>query len=238
MALPCDTPVFHWPFSENVCSILCMQIVRVKETGIEAAAARAAGELRSGKIVIMPTDTLYGVAVDAFSNEAVDRVYDLKGRDEHKPIHCIVRDLETASEYAKIDPIARVIADRFLPGPLTIVVRKKDSIETGIGRNIATIGIRIPNEPFCLALAAKFERPFTTTSANKSGMPPEFSIGAIVSQFGSDATKIDLVIDAGELPRRAPSTIVDISNGDVVILREGAVSAADIFKAVADGTRI
>jgi L-threonylcarbamoyladenylate synthase len=111
-----------------------------------------------------------------------------------------------------------------------LILKKRGGIDTGIARDMDSIGIRIPNSDFCRSLASEFGLPYTTTSANKSGEKPERVVSAILQQFGSGAHLIDLVIDAGELPERLPSTVVDVSSGEVALVREGAISS----KAVAD----
>lgn len=198
--------------------------------GIHKAVERAAGVLRSGGVILYPTDTLYGLGSNAFSDEAVAKVYAIKSRDERKPIHCVVADLAMAEQYAEVNDTARKLAEKFLPGPLTLVLKKKQDVGSGIAKNIEAIGIRIPNNEFCLSLAKKFG-PYTTTSANVAGAKDQRSVHTILSQLGERAQMIDLVIDAGELPERKPSTVVDVSSGEVRILREGAISKKEILEA-------
>ena len=200
-----------------------METIRLSEAGVEAAALRAAALLRGGGVILYPTDTLYGLGVDALSDGAVAKIYALKGRGKEKPIHCVVSDLEMAAEYADVNDVARKLARDFLPGPLTLVLKKKSGINTGIAKRIDTIGIRIPDNDFCLALARKFGKPYTTTSANASGMEPLSTVDGILTQLGDNARYIDLIIDAGELSKREPSTVVDLSGGTPLILREGAI---------------
>lgn len=209
-----------------------METVRLSAVGVEAAALRAAAVLRAGGIVLYPTDTLYGLGTDAFSDDAIAKIYTIKGRDERKPIHCIVADLAMAQMYGEFNETARRLVKEFFPGPLTIVVEKKQGLESGIARDIETIGIRIPDNEFCIALAREFDKPYTTTSANISGLKSPSTIKAIVEQLGASAEQIDLIIDAGTLPPGAPSTVVGVSGTDVVILREGAIPAGEIFEAL------
>ena len=198
--------------------------------GIRAAAIA----LQHSDVILYPTDTLYGLGADALSNEAVAKIYTIKGRDEGKPIHAIVADLEMAERYAYIDDAARVLAARFLPGALTLILKKKSWIETGIAKGIDTFGIRIPDNAFCKNIVEAFGGPITTTSANRAGMMPMRSVHDILEQLDEQADGIALAIDAGELPQRAPSTVVDLSGTRPVILREGAISAADIWSALVE----
>lgn len=206
-----------------------METITLSGTNIEECAARAAGVLRAGGIVLYPTDTIYGLGADAFSDDAVSRVYAIKGRDERKPIHCIVADFREAEKYAEFNDAAVLLARAFWPGALTLVLNKKVRIDAGIGNGIDTIGIRVPDHDFCLALAKEFGKPFTTTSANVSGMETLATTGGVLEQIGEARGAIDLVVGAGELPPSAPSTIVDICSESPVILREGAIPAGEIF---------
>lgn len=196
------------------------------------AVSVATDVLSSGGVIIYPTDTLYGLGADALSDSAVARLYAIKARDEKKPIHAIVADLQMAERFAYVDGAARVLAERFLPGPLTLIQKKKQGIETGIAKGIDTFGIRIPDNDFCKSLVEQFGGPITTTSANRSGMHPMRTVETILEQLGELSGDIDCVIDAGELPERAPSTVVDCSGARPVILRIGAISESDIWEAL------
>lgn len=196
------------------------------------ASIKAAGALRSGGIILYPTDTLYGLGADAFSDEAVDKIYAIKNRDPNKPIHAIFSDIQMVEEYAAVTDLARKLAEKFLPGALTLVLKKKIGIETGIARGMETVGVRIPNNTFCIETARSFGRPFTATSANISNEVTGLSIEEIFSQLGERKKMIDLVVDGGALPLQAPSTVVSLVSGTPVILRIGAISKKDIEMAL------
>lgn len=210
-----------------------MEILRVQD---EHAAGYAAAQIDAGSVIIYPTDTLYGLGADALSDSAVKHIYEVKGRDEGKPIHAIVADLQMAERYAHINNAARVLAGAFLPGPLTLVLRKKAGIETGIAKGMDTFGIRIPDNVFCRELVEKFGGPITTTSANRAGMLPMPTIAKIREQLGESAATIVLAIDAGEMPKRLPSTVVDCSEDQPVVLREGAIPAVALMSALVRGS--
>ncbi len=199
------------------------------DSGVGKCAIRAAGVLRQGGVIVYPTDTLYGLGADALSDDALAKVYAIKGRDPQKPIHCIVADLEMAAQYAEVNDVARKLAEKFLPGPLTMILKKNKEVLNGIARSIDTIGIRIPNNEFCLELARTFGKPFTTTSANIAGEATGGSIDAIEEQLGASAAGIDLWVDAGVLPESAPSTVVNLVSGFPSVLRQGAIPSADIL---------
>ncbi len=201
------------------------------------AAAKAAETLQAGGVVLFPTDTLYGLGVDAFSNEAVDKIYAIKGRDEGKPIHALVRDIEMAERFCEIADEVRLLIERLPKGKVTFICKKKSGLETGICRYIDTFGFRIPDSEFCLTMIEAFGGPVTATSANVAGQTPQRSVAAILEQFEhSDILQnvgmIDLVVDGGELPESQPSTVVSFAEHHPVILREGAVSAAAVWNAL------
>lgn len=213
-----------------------MKTVRLTGENDQQAAEQAAAVLKSGGVVLYPTDTLYGLGVDALSDAALDKVIAIKGRDEKKPIHAVVADLDMAARYAVVDDLARRLAKRFLPGALTLILKKLPGVTTGIGRQGDTFGIRMPNHSFCLELAHRFDGPYTTTSANRAGEQSMHAVPAILSQLESPFTGvlenpgIDLVIDAGAVQPSLASTIIDLSGERPLILREGAIASADIWE--------
>ncbi len=188
--------------------------------------------LRSGGIVLYPTDTLYALAVDARNPEAIRKLKKLKGRDEGKPISIVVADMIMAAAYGDVNEAARKLADQFLPGALTIVLDKKDTVLDELAGGGQTIAIRIPDSPFCLALARALGGAYTATSANVSGEETRRTVSDILGQFGNHAPLVDYVIDIGELPARKASTIVDVHDGEMKIIREGVISSKEIMKAL------
>jgi L-threonylcarbamoyladenylate synthase len=203
----------------------CMEIIPITDP---VALERAAEVLRSGGVILYPTDTLYGLGADALSDDAVAKVKTIKGRDAVKPIHAIVADVEMANEYVEFGEKAFALACAYMPGPLSLILKKRAGVDTGIGKDMDTFCIRIPDNQFCIELARAFGKPYTTTSANLAGEVTGRSVQAIIQQLGEKAALIDLVIDAGELPERKPSTIVNVSTDTVVIEREGAISRAEL----------
>lgn len=178
------------------------------------------------EIVLFPTDTLYGLGVDATHAEAVLRLQKLKGRESGKPISIIVSDMHMAEAYAEVTPLARRLAERFLPGKLTLVLNAKklpEEVTAGTG----TVGIRIPDHSTPHGLVTEFGTPITATSANISGMETKATVQEILEQFGDRAHMVTRVIDGG-IMNGAPSTVVDARGDEPVILREGAISEADI----------
>lgn len=185
----------------------------------------AAEILRSGGVVLYPTDTTYALAANALDERAVDRVFQVKGRDYSKPIHVIVRDIEQAAQYVVVGETARMIADHFLPGALTLVLplREDSGITPLLIAGGATLGVRIPDHPICEALSNALPFPVTTTSANRSGMPNTYSVEAVQEQLGADFDKIDLTLDVGKLDSSSVSTVIALEGESVKLIREGAI---------------
>lgn len=208
-----------------------METVVLTPENTQEAAEKAAAVIDRGGVVLYPTETLYGLGADATSDEAVKKLYAIKGRPEGKPIHALVSDESMASRYGEVSSDARLLMQR-VRGPLSLIVKKKDARAGGIMRGIDTFGFRQASHPFCVALVRAFNGPVTTTSANRAGTLPYRSVPEILEQLGDGARGIDLVIDAGELPQSLASSIVDLSSGQLEILREGAVPASEILAAV------
>lgn len=197
--------------------------MRIDEVGIEAAAAHAAQALCEGAIVLYPTDTLYGLAVDAGNPDALSRLYDLKGREQDKPMSVVVPDIASIDDLAILSSEARSYAERFLPGALTLVLSARENLPSVLAPK-RKIGVRIPDDPFCLALARAFKKPFTATSANRSGKETLGTLDAIRTQFGTDAEAIALWVDGGSRSGGIGSTVLDLTTPIPHILREGALS--------------
>lgn len=202
-----------------------MEIVRLKDKGVDYAVKKALAVLKKGGIIIYPTDTLYGLGVDARNGEALTRLKELKGREGKKPISVIVSDIKHMEACGVLTVEAKRLAATFLPGPLTLVVQAHPSMPTEIQLNGA-IGLRIPKHEFCEKLARAYNGPITTTSANISGLPTKRTVEDIIWHFGKNISHVDLVIDAGELPESPPSTVVRCTDETPYVLREGAIPKA------------
>src|SRR3989344_1104325 len=206
-----------------------MEVLSLTEDNLDECVARAAAVLRAGGVILYPTDTLYGLGADALSDAAVSKVKTIKGREEGKPMHAIVADIEMAEQYGEVDDRIRLLAKELPMGQLTFIVKKKDDLKTGIAKGIDTFGFRIPDNDFCLALVREFGGPITATSANKSGEVPQRSVENILEQLGARAHSIGLVIDAGELPECKPSSVVDLSGIETRIERAGAIPVSPVL---------
>jgi L-threonylcarbamoyladenylate synthase len=185
---------------------------------LKSVVEKATQVLENGGVILYPTDTLYGLGVDSLNKSALKKLRLIKGRSSDKAFSHIVADLEMAKRYGEINEVAEKLANTFLPGPLTLILKNREE----------TFGIRIPNNMFCISLSKKLDGPCTATSANVSGLSSEVSIDKILEQLGEKSKLIDLIIDAGELSVQKPSTVVDVSRGEIDILREGAISKEEI----------
>lgn len=172
--------------------------------------------LRRGGLVIYPTDTVYGLGADAENENAVRKVYEVKGRPEEKRLTIAVSDTKMLEEYALLDDITRELLRKFLPGKVTFVLKKTARVLDLV--NPEAIGVRIPNLPIILEIIREFGRAITATSANLSGRPPKLDPDDVVREI-----RADLLLDHGVLPRSRPSTVVDLTRGEPILIREGDV---------------
>ena len=183
---------------------------------------------KTGGLVIYPTETLYGIGADATNQRAVDKLTKYKNRPFGKPYSIVVTDIKMAQKYAHLNKTAKNLYKKFLPGPLTVVSRGKHNLAAGVESEDGTLGIRIPNNKLVLNIAKKYGKPFTATSANASYKKRPYTIDDILSNIGSKQKKlIDLIIDAGRLPKNEPSTVVDTTLDDPVVLRQGDIKLKD-----------
>ncbi len=157
--------------------------------------------LRNGGLVIYPTETVYGVGVDATNPKAVEKLISYKNRPFGKPFSVAVSDVEMAKKYVKINKIAREIYNKFLPGPVTVVSKGKQKVAPGIESESGTLGIRIPDYKLVTDVVSILGKPLTATSANASYKKRPYSVSNILDNLSTKQKKlIDLIIDAGTLP--------------------------------------
>jgi L-threonylcarbamoyladenylate synthase len=208
-------------------------VVRVDEERPDPKViAQAARLIRDGVVLVVPTDTCYIFAVNALNTVATKLVYAIKNRPLDQPIHIAVRDLAMASEYVELNEWAILLASKFFPGPLTIVLPKKETIPDILVGGGKTVGIRIPANRILLELISTAGLPITATSANPSGSPTPYTVAEVLRQLGPQATGLKLALDQGPLPRIATSTIIDLSTSKPHILREGPIPGAELLKAL------
>jgi L-threonylcarbamoyladenylate synthase len=190
----------------------------------------AAVVLRSGGIVALPTDTVYGLCAVATDAAAVERIYEIKGRDPGQALPVFAGSVEQAGLIAEMTAPARALAAKFWPGALTIVLRRKPSFATRAAAGGDTIAVRVPGDAVIRELALQLG-PLTGTSANLAGRDECHTAADVRAQLG-DA--VDLVVDAAVAATGKPSTLVDCTEAGVVrVLRDGAVSRGAIEAALA-----
>jgi L-threonylcarbamoyladenylate synthase len=186
----------------------------------------AAKWIRSGAVVAIPTDTLYGLAADPFSADAVARVFAVKGRSAGSALPLIAADAgQIATHLGRLPDIAARLAERFWPGPLTILMPATRLLAREVSGDTGTVGVRVPANPVARAICAACGHPVTATSANVSGEPAPATADAVERALGD---RIELLIDTGPAPGGAPSTIVDVTGGEPRLVRAGAISWDEI----------
>ncbi len=190
--------------------------------------SRAVEFLKSGQVIAYPTETIYGLGADALSRKAVKRIYDLKSRDYGLPISILVADLKMLrTVVASVPDRTLPLMRKYWPGPLTILFPVSDIIPKGFVTNTGKIGIRVSSNPVAAALVESFGGPITTTSANLSGFPPSLSVKHVQKYFGE---KLPCIVDGGECEPSRGSTVVDIADESMRIIREGAISADEVIR--------
>jgi L-threonylcarbamoyladenylate synthase len=193
------------------------------------AIPRALQILKQGGVVAFPTDTVYGIGVNVFSSESIEKLFIIKGRDAAKAIPVLIGDpAQLDLVAASASEAALRLAQRFWPGPLTLVVSRHPSLPTVLS-SLPTVGVRMPDHPVALRLLRQ-SGPLATTSANLSGGPDPSSAQEVLSQL---AGRIDLVLDGGPCPGGVPSTVVDCISSDLRLLRPGPLSLEDLRQALA-----
>lgn len=184
--------------------------------------------LNAGQVVAIPTDTFYGLAVDPVNLRAVDRIYELKTRARHKPLSLLIAEVAQAYELAPtIDGAFDRLAERFWPGPLTIVVKAGAKLPLRVTANTGNVALRVPESAIARAVVSRLGLPITATSANLAGSPECTYADCVRKQLGD---KIPLIVDGGPTGRSTATTIVDLSGGgnSWMILREGAIPTHEI----------
>ena len=201
-----------------------MKILKIQNYKKSDIISQAVEVLKNGGILIYPTETAYGVGVDATNQRAVNRVLDYKSRQAGKPLSVAVCDQKMAKQYIQVNQTTQSIYKNFLPGPITVISRGKQKVAKGVESEQGTLGIRIPDYGLMLEIIKKFGRPITATSANLSGEKTPYSIDDILENI-SDKRRamVDLILDAGQLPKRPTSTVVDATMEDYQVVRRGAV---------------
>ena len=197
---------------------------------IESNISRAISALKNGNIIVYPTDTLYGLGADIYNDNAVRKVFKVKKRPFNDPLPVAVSDFAELEKIADIDERTQRLVEQFLPGKLTLILKKKDIISDIVTGGLDKVAIRIPNNRIALEILTSFG-PITATSANIHGSKTPYIINEINMQLKEN---VSVYLDNGRLKGQA-STIVDLTNNQVRVLRKGAIPEKDILDAILNG---
>ncbi len=187
----------------------------------------------NGGVISFPTETVYALAADASNHDAVDKIYKLKNRFSDKPLPVLVGDIYQANRVVEFNQRAQKLALCFFPGPLTLVLKAKlhGNLASNVNQNIATVGIRMPNNLTALKILKAVGRPLVGTSANISNQKSAISGEEVLQAFGD---LIDILVDSGGANTGIPSTILDLTGEQVKILREGSITKEKIEAIIAE----
>jgi L-threonylcarbamoyladenylate synthase len=212
---------------------LTAEILRIHPDEPERARVdQVVASLHQGSVVALPTDTFYGLAVDPVNLHAVDRIYDIKARARHKPLSLLIAEVAQAYDLAReLDTAFDRLAEKFWPGPLTVIVRAGGKLPLRVTANTGNVALRVPEAAIARAVVARLGLPITATSANLRGFPECTSANCVREQLGD---QIPLIIDGGPTARTVATTIVDLSGGghSWMIVREGAIPTHEIALAL------
>lgn len=181
-------------------------------------------ELRTGATLVYPTETCYGLGCDATNADAVARVFAIKKRQGNKPVLMVMPNVEMLIEYVEWNETLENLAQKYWPGPLTVVAPLKAGVKLppGVVGEDGTIAFRVTSHPLPVALAQALGRPLVSTSANLAAHASPYEFAAVISMFATQLIQPDILIDAGALPHRSPTTIVRLgAAGEIEILRQG-----------------
>jgi L-threonylcarbamoyladenylate synthase len=190
------------------------------------AIQEAATWILDGGLVSIPTDTLYGLAADPFSRDAVARVFAVKGRAAGQALPLIAADAgQVAAHLGALPAAGQRLADKFWPGPLTLIITAPSTLAADVTGGTGTVGVRVPANLIARSICAEAGRPITATSANLSGEPATADPEVVERTLGD---RLDLLIDAGTTRGGAPSTMVDVTGAEPRLVRAGAIAWDEI----------
>ena len=182
--------------------------------------------LKRGDVIVFPAETLYGLGADALNDAAVEKVFHLKGRNPHNPIPVLVADHEMLHTLvAKVPTVARKLMERYWPGPLTLVLPGQKNIPKPLCNREGGVGVRISSQPIATLLVNGLGRPLTATSANPSGKEPARTLQVAKNYF---VHRVDVFVDGGTLTSKSGSTVVEVMEDSIKIIREGEINAYEL----------
>lgn len=203
-----------------------MRILKLSESPKELFLIKQV--LEKGKVLVLPCDTVYGLFSNASNEESVRKIFAIKEKDFKNPIGIYVKDIETAKNLAYIDPGRESLLNKFWPGKVTFIFKKRKEKLPYVGTE-ETIGIRIPNDNLFQGLFKIIDFPVAQTSANIAGQPAKTKFREVIREFEGEEEKPDIFFDAGDLPSAKASTVVDLTTEPPMVLREGEITEEEIL---------
>ena len=185
--------------------------------------------LNENKIVIFPTETVYGIGGNALNEQVVEKLYQAKKREARKPISVLVKNKIAIKDIAYVSDSVAKIVDAFMPGPLTLVLKKRDNISSVLTAGSDTVGVRIPKNKIALSILDRLNYPLATSSANISGTANSVDFAKLITEFKND---VAIFIKGDVSSDLQASTVAIVDNGKVNILREGKITLSDLQEAI------
>ena len=196
----------------------------------------AVAALARGEVIVFPTETLYGLGADALNFSAVEKVFQLKGRDPHNPFPVLVSDRAMLdSLVTEITPLAEKLMARFWPGPLTLVLPARTDVPKPLVNSTGGVGVRISSQPIAQEIVKMLGRPLTATSANPSGQPGAQTLAQARNYFSGE---IEIFIDGGALASRTGSTVAAVARSKIKIIRAGDIAKSELETALGKGVEV
>lgn len=201
-----------------------MEVLSIESLGEGSVIEKVVDVLKKGGLLVYPTETVYGLGVDATSAHALEKLWNFKGERGSKPVLVAVDGPEMAEKYVEITSLGKKVVQKYWPGPVAIVGKSKGLVSKKAQGQTDTLGLRMPDNKMVLKIISFFGKPITSTSANISGRETARDLAEFEKTIPKKSLKlVDLFIDAGKISESLPSTIVDITRGKPKVLRQGKV---------------
>ena len=197
----------------------CMQTLPLSQQDFSSVVQKAAAALLRGKILVVPTDTVYGLVADATNKKAVQKIFSIKKRQKEKPLPIFVKDIAMAKTLATVSFSQEKCMRKVWPGKVTLVLKSREVLPKETG-TVDRIGLRIPKHVLLQKILRMVDRPLTGTSVNLTGNPSLSEGKKIIDQFQNRKYKPDMILDAGKLPYSRPSKVIDITGAEPKSLRK------------------
>jgi len=201
-----------------------MKVLKISKQAIKEAVV----VIKNGGVIAFPSDTVYGLLSDATNKQAIAKIFEIKERLKTKPLGIFISSIKMAKTFAKIDERIEKLLSYFWPGPLTVILKTKTNLP-GVTLN-RTIGLRMPDSSLMFEIFKKIDIPLAQTSANISGQPAAIKIAEVLEYFKDRKIKPDLILDGGDLKKAVPSTVIDLKDDKLKIIRRGRIKKKDVLE--------